>query len=73
MAKSAEEGILGDGLQHRCGGCDMAAQLIRTLTAVGAPLAVQAKIGEGEMHLAQGGAASHEGAGCQQLLVFGLR
>ena len=73
MAEGAEEGVLGYGLKHRCGGSDMAAQLIRTLTAVRGPLAVQAKVGEGEVHLAQGGAASHEGAGCQQLLVFGLR
>jgi hypothetical protein len=29
---------------------------------------VQAQVGEGQVHLAQGAAARHEGAGLQQLL-----
>ena len=67
MAEGAEERIGVDRGEHRGGGGDAAAQLLRGLTAVRGPFAVEAQVGEGQVDLAQGGRPTHEGAGRLQL------
>ena len=73
MAEGAEERIGIDRGEHRGGGGDAAAQLLRRLAAVRGPGAVEAQIGEGQMDLAQGGRSAHVGAGRLQLGEFSFR
>ena len=73
MAEGAEEFVLGDRFHHGGAGSDFASQLVRALSELRAPLAVQPQITQGEMHLAKGGQAGIEGAAVLEFAVLLLR
>ncbi|CAI8168883.1 MAG: Uncharacterised protein [Synechococcus sp. CC9902] len=70
MAEGAEETVFGDGIHHGGADGDLAPQFIRAAAQLRTPLAVQAQITQGEVHLSQGAKPGIEGSTVQKFAEF---